>query len=76
MYTRVKITLHEIIYDSQDPHSSDLFEGTQYDASLSWNHQLGNQAAIAHTPGCGCIRVSIGKAFMILWRMCPKGTLQ
>jgi hypothetical protein len=65
-----RLHLHETMYDSKDPHSRNLFEGTRYDASLSWNHQLGNKAAIAHTPGCGCARVSAGEAFMTSQRMC------
>jgi hypothetical protein len=67
---RSRLRLHETMYGSKDPHSRNLFEETWYDVSLSRNHQLGNKAAIAHTPGCGCTRVSTGEAFMTSRRMC------
>jgi hypothetical protein len=64
MCIRVKIVLYETIYNSKDPYSGNLFRGTWYDKSLSWNHQLGNKVIIVHTSGYGCMRVSIGKAFI------------
>jgi hypothetical protein len=51
IHIRVKIALNKIMYDSEDPHSRNLFEETWYDVSLSWSQQFGNQVAIAYTPG-------------------------
>jgi hypothetical protein len=69
MYDGSRWRLHETIYDSKDPHSRNLFEGNRYDASFSWNHQLGNKVAIAHTPGCGGVRVIIGEAYTTSWNV-------
>jgi hypothetical protein len=69
MYDRSRLRLHETTYDSKDPHSRNLFEGNRYDASFSWNHQLGNKVAIARTLGCGGVRVRIGEAYTTSWNV-------
>jgi hypothetical protein len=63
--TRVRTALHETTYNSKDPHSRKPVWRNRYDASFRLDHQLGNKATFANTPGCGCAQESAGEAIMI-----------